>query len=65
MSVQVSFRNSKVMLALWWLHGPLARAVEMLQSSLLWELSVRSAVGSRKQRAILHKLVDNFPKYGG
>jgi len=26
MSIQVLFRNSKVMLALWWLYRPLARA---------------------------------------
>jgi len=53
------------MLALWWLHRPLARAGEMLQNSLLWELSVRSAVGSSKQGGMLRKLIDNFPIQGG
>jgi hypothetical protein len=64
-SIHFSFRNSKIMPALWWLHRPLVRAGEMLQNNLLWELSVRSAVGSRKQRGMLRKLIDNFPKQGG
>jgi len=34
MNNQVSFKNSKVMLALWWLHRPLARAGKMLRNSL-------------------------------
>jgi hypothetical protein len=45
--------------------SPTGKSRGNVTKHLLWELSVRSAAGRRKQRGMPRKLTDNFLKQGG